>query len=326
MRMTSGIAITRTLPELGCPACGDILRPGPGAAIAPATWQDCLRRCSKCELGLSNAPINPTVLFNDPRMNLPQEVRVGVIETLGLALNVRNRANKKVKSGFSTSEDSLTWTVFRHLNETGTLLNSLRRAGLPIPDGAARPEALLLWGVPIPPDRANNDRGWRLRARLESIADRLGEDPNSRTEPDVVIDLGEAGIFIVEVKHRSTTDVKPAGYRGWDRYYPAGSPLPYAASVRASGCYELARNWRFGLELAAEPARPFTLACLGPASLFVGEGAEALRPFEASLPSDGSARFRKLTWGALLGVIERPPEWLVRYAAARGYAVAGEDR
>ena len=172
------------------------------------------------------------MLFNDPRMNVPREVRVGVIEALGLALNVRNRANKKVKFGFSTSEDALTWTVFRHLHETGTLLNSLRRAGLPIPDGAARPEALLLWGVPIPPDRAGDDRGWRLRARLESIADRLGENPNSRTEPDVVIDLGEAGIFIVEVKHRSPTDVKAAGYGGWDRYYPAGSPLPYAASVR----------------------------------------------------------------------------------------------
>jgi hypothetical protein len=102
MRMTSGSTITRTLPGVGCPACGDILQPGPGAPIAPTTWQDCLRRCSKCELGLSNARINPTVLFNDPRMNVPQEVGEGVIETLGLALNVRNRADKKVKFGFST--------------------------------------------------------------------------------------------------------------------------------------------------------------------------------------------------------------------------------
>ena len=149
----------------------------------------------------------------------------------------------------------------------------LRRAGLPIPGRAPRPEAALLWGVPIPPDRAGDDRGWRLRGRLEAIADRLGEDPRSRTEPDVVIDLGPDGVVVIEVKHRSPTDVKDGAYAGWDRYYPADSPLPYAPAVRASGCYELARNWRFGLELAAEPDRPFTLACLGPDGLFRGEGA-----------------------------------------------------
>src|SRR4051794_7622110 len=119
--MTSGIAIGRTLPEMGCPSCGSILHPRPGDTIAPTTWRDCLRRCLRCELGLSNARINPTVLFNDPRMNVPPEVRVGVIETLALALNVRNQSNKTVKFGFSTSEDALTWTVFGHLIDSGQL-------------------------------------------------------------------------------------------------------------------------------------------------------------------------------------------------------------
>jgi hypothetical protein len=158
-----------------------------------------------------------------------------------------------------------------------------------------------------------------MRGRLETIADRLGESPRSRTEPDVVIDLGDSGLIIVEVKHRSGTDVKSSGYAGWDRYYPAGSPIPHAAAIRASGCYELARNWRLGTELAAEPLRPFTLACLGPDGLFLEEGAEILRPFEAGLPSVETARFQKLTWNALLGSIEGAPEWLVRYVEARGY-------
>lgn len=322
----SGIAIGRTLPQMGCPACGNILHPRPGAAIAPATWRDCLRRCLRCRLGLSNARNNPTVLFDDPRMNVPPEVRGGVIETLALAVNERNRPDKAIKFGYSTSEDALTWTVFTFLLGSGQLLEVLRRAGLPIPDGISLPEALLLWGVPIPIDPAANERGWLVRGRLESIADGLGENAFSRTEPDVVIDVGDFGVFVIEVKHRSGTDVKAAGYGGWDRYYPAHGPIPYAASMRASGCYELARNWRFGLELAADPPRPFTLACLGPESLFRGRGGSVLRPFEECLPNGGPARFQTLTWGTLLGAVGEPPGWLARYVAAQGYPTTTEGR
>ena len=46
--------------------------------------------------------------------------------------------------------------------------------------------------------------------------------------PDVLIDFGAYGLFIVEVKHRSGTDLKAVNYAGWDRYYPANSRLPYA--------------------------------------------------------------------------------------------------
>jgi len=326
MRMISGSTIRRTLPGVGCPACGSILHPRPGAAIAPTTWRDCLRRCLQCELGLSNARINPTVLFNDSRMNVPPEVRGGVIETLALALNVRYRANKKVKFGFSTSEDALTWTVFTFLQGSGQLLEVLGSAGLPIPDGVSLPVALLLWGVPIPMGRMDYDRKWRLRDRLETISDQLGEDPRSRTEPDVVIDLGDSGLLIIEVKHRSGTDVKPSNYAGWDRYYPADSPIPHATAVRASGCYEMARNWRLGTELASEPPRPFTLACLGPEGLFRGAGAEIIQPFEDCLPAEGRNRFQKLTWKSLLGEIRQPADWLVRYVEARGYTISAEGR
>lgn len=144
MRMTSGIAIGRNLPKMGCPACGSILHAMTGDAIAPTTWRDCLRRCLRCELGLSNARNDPTIVFGDPRINVPPEVRGGVLETLALAINERDRANKAIKFGYSTSEDALTWTVFKHLHESGTLLNVLRRAGLPIPDGATWPEGMLL--------------------------------------------------------------------------------------------------------------------------------------------------------------------------------------
>jgi hypothetical protein len=303
-----------------CPICGDKLLAGHDRAVAPANWLDCLRRCPRCQVGFSNTWSNPTILYNDPRLNVPLEVREGLLETLAMALNERNRANKRAKFGFSTSEDALTWVVFKYLHDSGQLLGVLRRAGLAIPYRAFWPEAMLLWGVPIPLDRTG--QGWWLREYLEEIGDRLGEDPRSRTEPDVVIDLGPDGIFIIEVKHRSGTAVKSGDYAGWDRYYPAVSPLTYAASMRSSGCYELARNWRFGLELAAEQARPFTLACLGPDDLFLGDGAKIILPFEACLPGERAARFQKLTWADLLGAIEHPPEWFVRCVESRGYTIS----
>ncbi|WP_145275524.1 nuclease-related domain-containing protein [Tautonia plasticadhaerens] len=247
-----------------------------------------------------------------------------MLETLVNALNERNQRNKGTKFGFSTSEDALTWTVFRYLFDSGQLLGVLRGAGLPVPDRENRPESMLLWGVPVPLDRDANKAGWLLRDRLVAISDDLGEDPKSRTEPDVVIDLGADGVIIIEVKHRSGTDLKKPTYSGWDRYYPADSPLTYSGAVRASCCYELARNWRFGLELSADPARPFTLACLGPEALFRGKNEEVLRPFEASVPATGTALFRKIRWDALIGTINEPLDWITDFVETRGYRCGGD--
>jgi hypothetical protein len=165
-------------------------------------------------------------------------------------------------------------------------------------------------------DEELNPNGWELRRFLESISDQLGEDPTSRTEPDVIIDFGACGLFIIEVKHRSGTDLKRVNYPGWDRYYPVDSPLPYAAAVRFSECYELSRNWRFGLELSANPTRPFTLVYSGPDTLFhSGE----LAAFEAALPTSGTAQFMTLTWNHLLGSTNERPQWLAEYVQSRGY-------
>jgi hypothetical protein len=323
--MTQNCSIRRPLREIACPICGDMLQAQLGDPIAAANWLDCLRRCLKCEVGISNARDNPTIIFNNPLLNVPMEVHGGLLDTLSLSLNVRNRANKRTKFGFSTSEDALTWTVFKFLSDHGQLTNVLRTAGLPIPEAVSRHEAMLLWGVPMPLDRKSNVNGWELRQSLEIISTGLGEDPNSSTEPDVLIDFGPHGVFIIEVKHRSETSLKDVGYAGWDKYFPANSPLPYAAAMRASECYELARNWRFGLELIATTNRPFTLAYLGPSSLFEGIAESVLQPFEDCLPAEGLASFHRIGWNALLGAITDPPPWLIQQFATEGYAVEEGD-
>jgi hypothetical protein len=298
-----------------------MLAPRAGERIRAIRWTDCLRRCDQCEVGYSNARANPTKIYGDPLQNIPQAVWTDALDTLGEALNQRNRPDKRVKFGFSTSEDALTWTVFRYLTDEGQLLNVLRRAGLAIPDELALPVAVLLWGVPLPLDPDRESAGWQLRRRLEEISDQLGEHPEGRSEPDVVIDLGPCGLIIIEVKHRSATDVKLPDYPGWECYYPAASPIPYAAAIRDSGCYELARNWRFGLELTTHSERPFTLLCLGPQTLFEAEGAAVLQPFIACLAGQGPAQFQTLTWNALLGAIDGPPEWLGEYVGSREYVM-----
>lgn len=318
--MRQNRSVRRPLRETSCPICGDKLQARPGSIVITQNWLDCLRRCSKCEVGISNARKTPTIIFNDPRLNIPAEVRDGLLDTLALALNERNRENKKTKFGLSTSEDALTWTLFKFLSDSGQLTRVLRLAGLPIPDDVSRHEALLLWGVPVPLERDRNPTGWTLRRSVESISDRLDENQSSRTEPDVLIDFGACGLFIVEVKHTSGTSLQDVSYAGWDRYFPTDSLLSYAASMRSSSCYELARNWRFGIDLAATTERPFTLVYLGPDSLFLGDGERVLRPFEGCLPTEGLARFHKMCWNSLLAAIAGPPGWIVRHFEARGYS------
>jgi hypothetical protein len=311
------------LPPLPCPVCGNLLLPQPVQPDAANDWQFYLRRCDNDQLCYSDAFHNPTLIYGPPQdRNLPEQIRDGAHATLDQALNVWNRPRKTNLFGYSTSEDALTWTLFKFLNDSGRLTRVLQRAGLPIPDDVSRHEALLLWGVPMPLDRHTNPSGWALRTSLENLSDGLGEDPASRTEPDVLIDFGGHGVFIIEVKHRSGTDLKKLEYAGWDRYYPATSPPSYAASMRASECYELARNWKFGLELTAATPRSFTLAYLGPDSLFRGGGARVLRPFEDCLPTEGLARLQKIGWNTLLGAITDPPEWIVRHFEAKGYSFA----
>jgi hypothetical protein len=304
------------LPMINCPVCGEVLHQQPGEPVTATSWDTCLRRCDAHRVGFSNAGVNPKMIYGHPQdRNVPEEVRSGALETLSVALNVANRPNKITKFGFSTSEDALTWIVFNFLHKEGRLAQALRTAGLAISEQLREPDAMLLWGVPVPLDRGISPRGWELRQQLEAISDALGERRNKRTEPDVLLDFGPDGIFIIEVKHRSgMTPVPPEDPR-WMTYYP----LPYAGCIRASRCYELARNWRFGLELQGEQPRPFTLVYLGPESLFQGERAAVLQPFEECLPQEGNARFQRMHWNVLLHAIPNPPGWLLHAVHLRGY-------
>jgi hypothetical protein len=303
------------LLSVACPACGvDMSMPSTVADTQTAlSYEDCLRRCDACGIAASNGE-RFTYIYRDPLNSVPSEIRDGATDALANALNVQNRRTKRQRFGFSTSEDAITWVVFTYLVRSKKLLSALHHVGVRTPDKAVVDPALLLWGCPV--DDGVDARGAQVRERLVAACRGLGEDPQSLSEPDVIMDLGPHGVVFVEVKHRSGNDMKAADYAGWTRYFSARELSWREADVRASGCYELARNWRLLNILAAD--RPAVLINLGPARLFAGPEGRRLDSFVASLGGNaGLHHFAKVTWPDFLDGIADAPEWFTKWCRSR---------
>lgn len=303
------------LSPLVCPKCSQ-----PIAAIelmqripTATSFKDCLRRCDPCGIGASNtADPRVTYIHRDPLENIPLESREYASEALRQALNVRNRSSKLSRFGFSTSEDAITWVVFTYLLRSGNLLETLKRCGLISNRISATAPTLLLWGTPID----SGPRGTEIKQQLIDLCASLQEDANSFSEPDVIIDLGEDSLVFIEVKYLSGNNSKSADYSGWSRYVSAPRLAWQIENIKASGCYELARNWCLLKNLAGE--RASTLVNLGPVNLFSGKEGARLNRFVAALSTDERSHFVKLTWSELLGInFDNMPVWFERFCRER---------
>lgn len=221
-------------------------------------------------------------------------------------------AEKLNHFGFSTSEDAVTWVVFDYLFRSNRLPGALRHAGLIGDDAKTVLPQLLLWGVPIGSER----RGAIIRQQLRDLCHSLGEDPNSFSEPDVIIALSDDALIFIEVKYLSGNDLRAPDYEGWTRYTSATGLLWKIDDVKASGCYELARNWCLLEKLAA--GRPATLVNLGPTKLFSGTEGERLDRFIHALGPDSRLRFRKVTWSDFLQrELGDAPDWFAAFCRKR---------
>ena len=205
--------------SLPCPRCQRPIAGIEYVGRVPVARQfgDCLRRCETCGIGASNAAVGATYIYHEPLENIPVESREGAREALDQALNKRNRKSKLVRFGYSTSEDAVTWVVFTELLRSGQLLSALRQVGVISEETMTALPTLLLWGAPVP----RSARGALIQRELGDACGGLQEDEDSFSEPDVIIDLADAGLLIIEVKHRSDNDFKQAGYAGWERYRSA---------------------------------------------------------------------------------------------------------
>jgi len=234
---------------------------------------------------------------------VPEQVRDGVLQTLEQSLNEQHRPDKISKFGFSTSEDALTWTVFQHLRSSRQLRTALHSCA--ITGSQSEPSGLLLWGVPSPLDSLE---GSRVHQQLVAVCDHLEEEKTCRSEPDVVVDFGDAGIVVIEVKYRSGNDKKKFGVR-YNRYVGETDAFTDVAAIGRSELYELVRNWRIGVELAG--GRPFTLV-----NLVVRDSDPArTEEFRGGLnPKRG--QFLVLPWQDFTAGFQQP-EWLKLYLSAR---------
>ncbi|MHB8059566.1 MAG: hypothetical protein ACYDHO_01875 [Gaiellaceae bacterium] len=303
------VTVPKRFQPMQCRACQRVIKPNAslvaslGKRLTVHSHDDCIYRC-ECGASYSNAKAEAkrVMIAARPELNVPKEVRSGLAEVLGQAINRRNRRNKLTKFCFETSEDAVTWTVLRGLEQQGRL------DALVAPQRPLGEPTLLLWGVPI-----GGPRGAETAAALAEVCHSLGESVSSLTEPDVIA-LWQDLLVLVEAKFQSANERRP-NYRGFERYLDR--PDLFAAQpeeVAADGYYELTRNWRIGAELAERLRVPgFLLLNLGPpekievdADLF---GALVARSVEHD--------FGSCSWSDVLEAAQPIEPWLDRYASER---------
>jgi hypothetical protein len=144
----------------------------------------------------------------------------------------------------------------------------------------------------------------------------LGENPVSCTEPDVILDVGDGGVIVIEVKFGSANDYRRDA--NWGLYLPNAGAFSNPEEAQASGLYELLRNWRIAHELA--DGRPFRVVNLASARTLAAT--KNLDQFAASLRASSTCRFLPLTWDSFLTAVETAsgslPSWLETYLKSRG--------
>lgn len=283
-----------------CPQCGGAWDVRPELLGKPASGFDsCAYRCLRCGVAFSNAksPRSRVAITASPDLNVPEQVRPGLADALAGAVNVHNRPVKAVKFCSDLSEDAVTWTVVGGLRADGALGALVGETQLP------PPQALLLWGHPV----VGHHQAGEVRQALVEVSDDLGEHPERRSEPDVIV-MWPSLLVFVEAKHGSTNESQP-GYAGYGNYLPA--PGRFIASderVREEGSYQLTRNWIIGAALAAKLGVSFRLVNLGPAGI-----ADHAAGFAALLRQTPERRFEHRTWQEVIGAVT-PPAWLLDYA------------
>ena len=294
-----------------CPKCRELLRFNPNVRLGERVtdYANCHAYCDKCGIGISNCrnPKQRTYVCRDLADNLadPQS-KDRYLRVMAQALNQRNRKNKVRRSRFEKSEDSLTWSVFSHLEERGMLAAAAR--ALTGFDWDASID-VLYWGY--------NDQGPEtLCEQLVTTLKDLGESARSFSEPDLILYSSQTGLAFVEVKYASPN---PSRFELWKarRYLDAGDAYlqPNCDSLQH---YELLRNWVIGCLLAAQLDLPFWLINL------VRRGKETAVEcdFGQFLRQDKGHRFRRAEWEglfeALCPVLREPDdEKFWRYVRTR---------
>ena len=172
---------------------------------------------------------------------------------------------------------------------------------------------IFLWGVPVP---GSDRRVIDIKKNLVTILDQIGEDPQKYSEPDVILDFGDIGVVVIEVKYRSPNDTLNEKSPKWGKYLHNSSAFANIDGVKQTGYYELARNWRIVWDLAS--GRSMTLINLGPESIFKRDDGKKIREFSKCLRQNKIHKFVDVTWTRFLEGVSDHPQWFDRYLRERG--------
>lgn len=223
------------MPELGpmsCRCCKAILVPRrTETGVRAHSYSECFYVCQACRVAYSNSKkeADRTLIYDRWERNIPEQIQSGLLELLPQSLNNTSRPKKLDRLAFKTSEDAVTWTVFRHLQD--------RHLIEPI-FGISRPR-VYFWGAEYParPEGHVEPVAETLRGLLLS----LGEHTDRLSEPDLML-VSENDLIFVEVKYRSLNS-RQREYKNFGRYLKK-APGMFRSPIQVSraGFYELTRN------------------------------------------------------------------------------------
>ena len=308
----SGLMTIQMTP-MTCRDCGANIPPSVSTVESRKTaerFADCYFHCPNCGVGYSNTDdvSRRTKIYPHWDRNIPNEVHDGVEQTLECALNEASRPKKANRFAFETSEDAVSWTVFRYLFEKGEMTKSL---GF----GDEQLRLLLFWGVAWP---LGQDE--RVREALVGILRQLRESRKYFSEPDVIVVTDERVVFI-EAKYTQDNTRQP-NHERFGRYLESNGDLFCASSqeIESTGYYELVRNWVIGNLLARHFDKQFTLINLG-----LPHCRDSAQAFGEQV-AEGAGEYRFATWADMIERIDRPMSmWFADYLQSRSLHTASES-
>jgi|GEM_PF-836922 len=253
-----------------------------GKKPSARNYCDCIRKCFNCEIGASNSENSYTFIYKDFHKNIPSTFLGNLDKTLDESINLKNRSNKKIKIGFSSSEDAVSWIFINFFIQKNKL--DLLQEVLNLDSKILE---IFMWGVPQLGYIKNNNK-------LKEICENLGEDKRLFTEPDIIL-VNEKDVLFIEVKVKSGNETKDPSKKDFDKYLENEFYIDKRLA-KESRYYELIRNWTISHYFSSN--KPAKLINLAPMRLFAKS--HNLDIFEKSLNTPKN--FIQLAWE---DVIER---------------------
>jgi hypothetical protein len=240
-------------------------------------------------------------------MNVPEQVRPLLPKSLAQSLNVRNRKSKKLKFSFNTSEDALSWTVFRACQLSDYLPRLMQVLS---GEKAVGEITIYYWGLPI---NSDGNIAHKKQCGLIELLVAMGEDAQSLSEPDIILE-DELSILFIEVKFGSANDSQTPSEK-WMKYDNQKYFNQSIMQVPDLKEYQLIRNWCIGNLLSEKTGKKFKLINL----VFSDTTPDDLSIFKSILNQTENASFKRMNWQILLEdfLQSNDETWLVSWLETR---------